>query len=191
MTDATMHDQKAHDHEAHDHEAHDQTPHDHAAHAGHDRTALDRAADDPARHDAVTSPLHLPHAAAECPKCFTELQSDRNWWRARPAGSRLVGLVVNRDDMPSIVAQREELTRYGVPIANFRHPAPETLEGWEARLGRLIGRLDAGDVLVVTSVHALGRDIDEETRTVAELHRRGVVVKVIGAGARHLFDAGR
>lgn len=153
--------------------------------------ARERAVRDPAVDHAVTSPLHLPHAAAECPKCFTELQSDRNWWRARPAGSRLVGLVVNRPDMPSVVAQREELTRYGVPIEGFRHPSPDILEGWEARLGRLIGRLDAGDVLVVTSVHALGRDIDEETRTVAELARRGVVVKVIGAGARHLFDAGR
>lgn len=141
--------------------------------------------------DAVTSPVHLPHQAAECPKCFTELQSDRNWWRARPAGSRLVGLVVNRDDMPSVVAQRDELTRFGVPIDGFRHPAPETLESWESRLARLFGRLGAGDVLVVASVHALGRDIDEETRTVAELHRRGVVVKVLGHNGRHLFDTGR
>ena len=38
---------------------------------------------------------------------------------------------------------------------------------------------------------ALGRDIDEETRTVAELHRRGVVVKVVSHGGRHLYDAGR
>lgn len=141
--------------------------------------------------DALTSPVHLPHVAADCPKCFTELQQDRNWWRARPAGSRLVGLVVNRDDMPSVVAQRDELLRFGVPIEGFRHPAPETMEGWESRLGRLFGRLDTGDVLVVTTVHALGRDIDEETRTVAELHRRGVVVKVLGHGGRHLFDAGR
>lgn len=138
-----------------------------------------------------TSPVHLPHPAAECPKCFTELQEDRNWWRARPAGSRLVGLVVARDDMPSVVQQREELTRFGVPIEGFRHPAPETLESWEARLVRLFGRLEKGDVLVVTSVHALGRDIDEETRTVAELHRRGVVVKVLSHGGSHLFDTGR
>ncbi|WP_159501658.1 recombinase family protein [Microbacterium sp. 18062] len=146
----------------------------------------DRAVD-----DAVTSPLHLPHPASECPKCFTELQTDRNWWRARPAGSRLVGLVVNRADMPSIVQQREDLTRFGVPIEGFRHPAPETMEGWESRLSRLFGRLDLGDVLVVTTVHALGRDIEEETRTVAELHRRGVVVKVLGHGGRHLYDTGR
>ncbi|AZS35581.1 hypothetical protein CVS47_00173 [Microbacterium lemovicicum] len=140
---------------------------------------------------AATAPLHLPHVAADCPKCFTELQSDHNWWRARPAGSRLVGLVISREDMPSIVAQRDELTRFGVPIEGFRHPSPETMETWEQRLVRLFGTLRAGDVLVVATVHALGRDIDEETRTVAELHRRGVVVKVLGAGGRHLYDAGR
>ena len=81
--------------------------------------------------------------------------------------------------MPSVVEQRDELTRFGVPIEGFRHPAPETLESWEERLVRLFGTLRSGDVLVVANVHALGRDIDEETRTVAELHRRGVVVKVL------------
>lgn len=138
-----------------------------------------------------TGPVQLTHDAAECPLCFTELQADHGWWRARPIGSRLVGLVVARPDMPSVVEQRNELTRFGVPIEGFRHPAPETLETWEERLVRLFGRLRAGDVLVVTSVHALGRDIDEETRTVAALQRRGVVVKVLSHGGRHLFDAGR
>jgi hypothetical protein len=140
---------------------------------------------------ADTAPLHLPHQAAECPKCFTELQQNRNWWLAQPAGSRLVGLVIARDDMPSVVEQRGDLTRFGVPIEGFRHPAPETLESWEDRLVRLFGTLVRGDVLVVANVHALGRDIDEETRTVAELHRRGVVVKVVSHGGRHLYDAGR
>ncbi|GAA1142687.1 recombinase family protein [Microbacterium aurantiacum] len=148
-----------------------------------------RAADDAVTAD--TSPLHLPHPAAECPKCFTELQQDRHWWRARPAGSRLVGLVISRDDMPSVVAQRDALTRFGVPIEGFRHPSPEILESWEERLVRLFGTLQRGDVLVVANVHALGRDIDEETRTVAELHRRGVVVKVLEPGGRHLYDTGR
>ena len=60
---------------------------------------------------------------------------------------------------------------------------------WEERLVRLFGRLVQGDVLVVTNVHALGRDTDEETRTLAELARRGVVVKVLRHGARHLYDA--
>jgi hypothetical protein len=159
------------------------------------RTAMDAAslraagAEDAAAVE--TSPVHVPHVAAECPKCFTELQADRDWWLARPAGSRLVGLVVSRDDMPSVVEQREELTRFGVPIEGFRHPAPETLESWQERLVRLFGTLRGGDVLVVSNVHALGRNIDEETRTVAELHRRGVVVKVLSHGGRHLFDAGR
>lgn len=138
---------------------------------------------------ALTSPIHLPHAAAECPKCFTELQADRNWWLARPAGARLVGLVVTRDDMPSVVEQRGDLTRFGVSIDGFRHPAPETLESWEERLVRLFGTLGRGDVLVVASRHALGRDTDEETRTLGALRGRGIVVKVLDHGERHLHDA--
>lgn len=109
------------------------------------------------------------------------LQPSPEWWAARPAGARLVGLVVSRDDMPSIVAQRDALTQFGVPIDGFRHPAPEIGESWEERLTRLFGRLTAGDVVVVANVHALGRDADEETRTVAELRRRSVIVKVLGA----------
>lgn len=140
---------------------------------------------------AETSPIHLPHAAAECPKCFVELQRDRDWWQARPDGSRLVGLVVSREGMPSVVEQRDDLTRFGVPIEGFRHPAPETLETWEERLVRLFGTLRAGDVLVVANVHALGRTLEEETRTVAALRASGVVVKVLGHGGRHLFDSGR
>jgi hypothetical protein len=168
---------------------------------GHDMSSAGGPAESVAEHAAAvrapeevaaqTSPLHLPHTAAECPRCFTELQRDRDWWLARPAGARLVGLVIARDDMPSVVEQRNDLTRFGVPIEGFRHPAPETLESWEDRLVRLFGTLGHGDVLVVANVHALGRDIDEETRTVAELHRRGVVVKVVSHGGRHLYDAGR
>lgn len=139
----------------------------------------------------MTSPLHLPHAAAECPKCFVELQSDRHWWLARPGESRLVGLVVSRDGMPPVVQQREDLTRFGVPIEGFRHPAPDILESWGDRISRLITTLRTGDVLVVANVHALGRDIDEETRTVSELRRRGIMVKVLSHDARHLADAGR
>lgn len=144
-----------------------------------------------AEADTRTSPLHLPHDAADCPKCFTELQRDRDWWLARPDGSRLVGLVVSRPGLPSVVQQRDDLTRFGVTIEGFRHPAPEPLEGWATRLARLFDTLAPGDVLVVATVHALGRDIDEETRTVAELRSRGVMVKVLDHGGRHLFDAGR
>ncbi|HWV49251.1 MAG TPA: recombinase family protein [Microbacterium sp.] len=140
---------------------------------------------------ALTSPVHLPHAAAECPKCFTELQQNHDWWHARPSGSRLVGLVVARDGMPSVVTQREELTRFGVPIEGFRHPAPEILESWSDRLARFISTLNKGDVLVVANVHALGRDRDEETRTVADLRQRGIIVKVLSQDSRHLADAMR
>jgi hypothetical protein len=141
--------------------------------------------------DIDTSPIHLPHAAAECPKCFQELQRDRDWWQARPHGARLVGLVVVRPGMPSVVQQREDLTRFGVPIEGFRHPSPETMESWEERLVRLFGTLRTGDVVVVANVHALGRSLEEESRTVAALRERGITVKVLDHSGRHLFDTGR
>lgn len=141
--------------------------------------------------EALTSPLHLPHVAAECPKCFTELNQNHDWWHARPKGSRLVGLVVSREGMPPVVQQRNDLTRFGVPIEGFRHPAPEILESWSNRLTRLIATLSRGDVLVVANVHALGRDRDEETRTITELRQRGVMVKVLSTDSRHLADAMR
>ncbi len=140
---------------------------------------------------AETSPLHLPHAATECPKCFEELLDDRFWWAARPEGSRLVGLVVARDDMPSVVNQRDDLTRFGVPIEGFRHPSPEVLESWEDRLTRLIDTLHTGDILVVAKLAALGADAEESTRTVAELQRRGIMVKVLSHDSRHLANAAR
>lgn len=140
---------------------------------------------------ALTSTLHLPHAAAECPKCFTELQQNRDWWLARPVGSRLVGLVVSREGMPSVVEQRDDLTRFGVPIEGFRHPAPDILESWSDRLGRLIATLNVGDVLVVANINALGRDTEEGARTASELRRHGIIVKVLSHDARHLADATR
>nr|WP_314845877.1 recombinase family protein [uncultured Microbacterium sp.] len=141
--------------------------------------------------DALTSPLHLPHAAAECPKCFTELQQNRDFWLARPDGSRLVGLVVSREGMPSVVQQREDLTRFGVPIEGFRHPAPDILESWSDRLTRLIATLRRGDVLVVANITALGRDAEEGARTAKDLRSHGVIVKVLDHDARHLADAAR
>ncbi|MGO1853093.1 MAG: dehydrogenase [Microbacterium sp.] len=138
---------------------------------------------------ALTSPLHLPHAAAECPKCLAD--DDHGWWSVRPEGARLVGLVVAREGMPSVTEQREDLTRFGVPIEGFRHPAPDILESWEDRVTRLLDTLQRGDVVVVANVHALGRDRDEETRTAAALRSRGIMVKVLGHHARHLADAAR
>lgn len=136
-----------------------------------------------------TSPLHLPHEAAECPKCFEELRRDRDWWQAKPDGARLVGLVVARDDLPSVVEQRADLTRFGVPIEGFRHPAPDILESWETRLQRLFETLSAGDVLVVADLRALGRDSAEGARTVAALRGHGIMVKVLSHHARHLASA--
>lgn len=129
------------------------------------------------------------HTADGCPECFIELQRDGEWWKARPEGSRLVGLVVARPDMPSVTEQREDLARFGVAIFDFRHPAPESIENWEQRLERFFGTLRSGDVLVVANQHALGRSVDEESRTIAALRRRGIVVKVLSHGARHLADA--
>lgn len=106
--------------------------------------------------------------------------SGTDWWAERPAGARLVGLVVARDDLPSVIAQRDALAQFGVPIEGFRHPAPETGESWSERLTRLFGRLTNGDVVVVADKHALGRTVDEETHAIGELRRRGIIVKVLG-----------
>ena len=141
--------------------------------------------------ESLTSPVHLPHVAAECPKCFTELNQNHDWWHARPKGSRLVGLVVSREGMPPVVQQRNDLTRFGVPIEGFRHPAPDILESWSDRLTRLIATMRKGDVLVVANVHALGRDRAEEVRTITDLRQRGVMVKVLSTDSRHLADAMR
>ncbi len=142
-------------------------------HAAPEQTTTQRAPADYAESIA------LPVEPGRVPPAFRELEQSRDWWLARPAGSRLVGLVVARDDMPSIVRQRDELSRFGVPIEGFRHPSPETMETWQERLTRLFGRLSRGDVVVVATVHALGRDVDEESRTIAELRRRGIIVKVL------------
>lgn len=128
------------------------------------------------------------HVLGACPECFVELQRDREWWRARPEGARLVGIVVSRDDLPPVVEQRADLTRFGVAIHDFRHPAPETLETWEQRLERSFGWLGKGDVVVVSHPRALGRGPEEEARTLAVLRARGVVVKVLRHGASHLVD---
>jgi hypothetical protein len=136
--------------------------------------------------DATIPAAPLAHTAAECPQCFTEMQGDGAWWRARPAGSRLVGLVVSRAGLPSVVQQRDDLTRFGVPIEGFRHPAPETLEDWAARLDRFFGTLTRGDVLVVTTVEALGVSRADASRAVSDLRQRGVMVKVLAHGDRHL-----
>lgn len=120
--------------------------------------------------------IALPAVTAAVPL----IVSGTEWWAARPAGARLVGLVVARDDLPSVIAQRDALAEFGVPIEGFRHPAPETGESWSERLTRLFGRLVSGDVVVVADKHALGRTVPEETHAISELRRRGIIVKVLG-----------
>ena len=120
--------------------------------------------------------IALPAVTAAVPL----IVSGTEWWAARPAGARLVGLVVARDDLPSVIAQRDALAEFGVPIEGFRHPAPETGESWSERLTRLFGRLVSGDVVVVADKHALGRTVPEETHAIGELRRRGIIVKVLG-----------
>ena len=133
---------------------------------------------------------HEPgHNAIGCPECFEELQRNRDWWKARPEGSRLVGLVVSRDDMPSVVEQRNDLARFGVAILDFKHPMPEGTVTWEQRFGRLFETLRAGDVLVVANERALGRTADEVSRTIRTLRRHNLVVKVLDHRAPHLEDA--
>ena len=143
----------------------------------------------PATPDAADRAHEPGHHALDCPECFEELQRNRDWWKARPEGSRLVGLVVPRDDMPPIVEQRNDLTRFGVQILDFRYPTPEAPEPWEQRLARLFETLRAGDVLVVVNERALGRTPDEVTRTIRTLRRHNLVVKVLSHGAPHLEDA--
>ena len=133
---------------------------------------------------AESRTIAIPADRTEVPEALASLQGAPDWWLALPAGARLVGLVVSRPEMPSIALQREALARFGVPIEGFRHPAPETGESWEERLTRLFGRLDSGDVVVVADKHALGRDVEEESRTLAELRRRGVIVKVLSHDRR-------
>ncbi len=129
------------------------------------------------------------HHAIGCPECFEDLQRNRDWWKARPEGSRLVGLVVARDDMPSVVEQRNDLARFGVAILDFKHPAAEVSVSWEQRISRLFETLRAGDVLVVANERALGRTSDEIGRTIRALQRHALVVKVLSHGAPHLEDA--
>ena len=143
----------------------------------------------PAGVPTAASVPHDPrHHAIGCPECFEELQLNRDWWKARPEGSRLVGLVA-RDDMPSVVEQRNDLARFGVAILDFKHPASEGSAMWEQRFGRLFETLQVGDVLVVVSERALGQTSDEVARTIRTLQRHNLVVKVLSHGGPHLEDA--
>ena len=91
--------------------------------------------------------------------------------------------------MPSVVEQRNDLAGFGVGILDFKHPAPEGAATWEQRCGRSFETLEAGDVLVVVSEHALGQTSDEVAPTIRTLRRHNLVVNVLSPGAPHLEDA--
>jgi hypothetical protein len=99
-------------------------------------------------------------------------------------GSRVVGLVVARDDMPSVVEQRKDLARFGVGILDCKHPAPRGSATWEQRFGRLFETLQAGEVVVVVAERALRQSSDEVARTIRTLRRHNIVVKVLSQVCR-------
>ena len=97
----------------------------------------------PAAAPTAASVAHdARHHAIGCPESFEDLQRNRAWWMARPEGSRLVGLVVARDDMPSVVEQRNDLPRFGVAPLDFKHPRPE-----DSAARPLFETLQAGNAL--------------------------------------------
>ena len=86
-------------------------------------------------------------------------------------GSRLDGLVVARDDMPSVVEQRNDLARFGVGILDSSTPL---LGARRRRSSGSAGRPRRGrwgDVLVVVSERALGQTSDQVARTIRTLRR--------------------
>jgi hypothetical protein len=111
----------------------------------------------PAAAPTAESVAHDPRPPRDrMPKCFDELQRNRTGGR-RDSRSRLVGLVVARDDMLSVVEQRNDLARFGVGILDFKDPAPRGSATWEQRFGRSTEALQAGDVLGVVSERAVRR----------------------------------
>ena len=84
----------------------------------------------PAAAPTVASVAHDPATTrSDAPRSYS---ATGDWWKARPEGSRLVGLVLDGDDMPSVVEQRNDLARFGVAILDFKHPAPEGAATWAA-----------------------------------------------------------
>jgi hypothetical protein len=87
----------------------------------------------PAAAPAAESVADDPrHHAIGCPEWFDELQRNRDWWEARLEGRDWSGLVVARDDMPSVVEQRNDLARFGVGILDFKHPLLAVRRRWSS-----------------------------------------------------------
>jgi hypothetical protein len=66
-------------------------------------------------HDRPQPPDRMPRGASAQPGLV----------EGATRGSRLVGLVVARDDTPSVVEQRNDLASFGVGILDLKHPTPE------------------------------------------------------------------
>jgi hypothetical protein len=116
----------------------------------------------PAAAPTAASVAHDPrHHAIGCPESFKDLQRSRDWWKARPEASRLVGLVVVRDDMPPVVSSGTTWLASVPRSSTSSTPLRRTRRRGEQRFGRMFETLRAGDVLVVVSERALGEASDE------------------------------
>ena len=130
----------------------------------------------PTAASVALDPRHYPIG---CPECFEELQRNRDWWKVRPEGSRLVGLVVARR-----AAKRPGSLRRRDP--RLRAPRSAGLGDVEAAVVRgVAGRR----CVVVVNERAVGQTPDEVARTTPTLRRHNLVVKVLGNGAPHPQDA--
>ena len=70
-----------------------------------------------------------PPPCDRCPECFEELQRNPDWWKARPEGSRLVGLVVVSERALGPTSDEIALTirtvrRHNLVVKVLSHGAP-------------------------------------------------------------------
>ena len=85
----------------------------------------------PAAAPTAESVAHDPcHHAIGCPECFDELQRNQDWWKARLEVCEWSGLVVARDDIPSVVEQRNDLARFGVGMSRARSGRCDDTTSW-------------------------------------------------------------
>ncbi len=81
-------------------------------------------------------------------------------------------------DHQSLDQQRDLLTRHGVPVDSIYEDKLSGRAGSDRPgLASALGYLRSGDTLVVAAMDRLGRSVAEVTATIADLHRREVVLK--------------
>jgi hypothetical protein len=143
----------------------------------------------PAAAPTAAGVAHAPATTrSEAPSASRSLSATGTGGRRHPRVRDWSGSSVARDDIPSVVEQRNDLARFGVAILDFKHPAPEDAATWEQRFGRLFETLQAGEV--VMAERALGQSSDEVARTIRTLRRHNLVVKVLSQGVPQMKDAG-